>query len=124
MKIFNAEAPIYLQLRQHIEELILDKALQEEEAIPSIRVMSRDYKLNPITVGNALSSLVDEGILYKKRGVGMYVSPNARQLIIATRGKDFVKEKLEPVLVNARQLEVPKEELYRIIDDIYGGKDE
>jgi len=124
MKIFNDEAPIYLQLRQHIEELILDKALQEDSAIPSIRNMARDYSLNPITVGNALSLLVDEGILYKKRGVGMFVSPEARRQIIETRGQDFITDKLEPVIVNARQLEIPRKKITQIIEEIYGGTNE
>lgn len=124
MKIFNDEAPIYLQLRQHIEELILEGTLQEDAAIPSIRNMARDYSLNPITVGNALGSLVDEGILYKKRGVGMFVSPDARRLIIGTRGQDFIDHKLEPVINHARQLEIPKEKITQITEKIYGGTNE
>ncbi len=124
MKIFNDESPLYLQLRKHIEELILERALPEEAAIPSIRIMARDYNLNPITVGNALGSLVDEGILYKKRGVGMYVSPGARDLIIQIRGRDFLSEKLEPVLKKAKQLEIAKHEILILTDTIYGGKDE
>ena len=124
MKIFNDESPLYLQLRKHIEELILERALPEEAAIPSIRIMARDYNLNPITVGNALGSLVDEGILYKKRGVGMYVSPGARDLIIQIRGRDFLSEKLEPILKKAKQLEIAKHEILILTDTIYGGKDE
>jgi len=112
MKIFNDEAPIYLQLRQHIEELILDKALQEDSAIPSIRNMARDYSLNPITVGNALSLLVE------------FVSPDARRQIIETRGQDFITDKLEPVIVNARQLEIPRKKITQIIEEIYGGTNE
>ena len=124
MKIFNDEAPIYLQLRQHIEELILERSLSEEEAIPSIRVLARDYRLNPITVGNALSSLVEEGVLYKKRGVGMFVSGGARELIIRERGQDFIAQKLEPVLKHARQLELSKDQIIKLTEAIYGGKDE
>jgi len=124
MKIFNDDTPIYLQLRQHIEELILDRTLSEEESIPSIRIMARDYQLNPITVGNALSSLVEEGVLYKKRGVGIYVSQGARELIIKARSQDFIDQKLGPVLRNARQLELPKAQIIKLTEDIYGGKDE
>lgn len=124
MKIFNDEAPLYLQLRKHIEELILQKSLSEEAAIPSIRTLAGDYKLNPVTVGNALSSLVEEGVLYKKRGVGIYVSPGARRLIITMRSQDFITEKLEPVLRKAQQLELPKEKIIKLTETIYGGKDE
>ena len=124
MKIFNEEAPIYLQLRKHIEELILDRVLPEEAAIPSIRIMARDYELNPITIGNALSSLVDEGVLHKKRGVGIFVSRGARELIISERGKDFITDSLKPVLKKARQLELAREEVIELTNAIYGGKDE
>ena len=63
MKIFNDDAPIYIQLRKHIEELILNRVLAEEDSIPSLRTMAKDYSLNPITIANALSALVDEGVL-------------------------------------------------------------
>ncbi len=124
MKIFNDEAPIYLQLRKHIEELILERTLPEEAQIPSIRVMAREFQLNPITVGNALSSLVDEGVLYKRRGVGIFVAKGSRELIISERGKDFITGSLEPVLKKARQLELAKETVIELTNAIYGGKDE
>lgn len=121
---FNEASPIYLQLRKHIEERILNGVLGDDDAIPSLRNMARDYSLNPITVGNALSSLVDEGILYKKRGVGFYVSPGARRLIIEMRSKDFITENLEPNILRAKQLDIPKQNITQIIDTIYGGEDE
>lgn len=124
MKIFNDDSPLYLQLRQHIEELILERALPEEAAIPSMRIMARDFNLNPLTVANALSLLVDEGVLYKRRGVGMYVSTGARERIINMRGQDFLTQKLEPVLRHARQLELPLDEVIKLSKEIYGGSDE
>jgi len=123
MKVFNEDTPIYLQLRRHIEELILNGHLREEEAIPSIRIMARDYSINPLTVGNALSALMEEGILYKKRGVGIFVTTGARQQIIVNRSGDFIEEKLKPVLQMARQLELPQANIQEIINEIYGGKD-
>lgn len=124
MKIFTDEAPIYLQLRKHIEELILERTLAEEAPIPSIRVMARNYQINPITVGNALGSLVEEGVLNKKRGVGTFVSKGARELIISERSKDFFTDKLEPLIRKARQLELPKGKVIELINTVYGGKDE
>ena len=124
MKIFNEDSPIYIQLRKHIEELILNRVLEEEDSIPSLRVMARDYNLNPITVGNAVNALADTGILYKKRGVGIYVSPGARAKLIRTRGKDFITEKLQPVINLARQLELPKESIIDLVETLYGGSDD
>lgn len=123
MKVFNEDTPIYLQLRRHIEERILNGHLKEEEAIPSIRIMAKDYSINPLTVGNALSALMEEGILYKKRGVGIYVSTGARQLIINVRSGAFIDEKLKPILQMARQLELPQATILELINEIYGGND-
>ena len=121
MKIFNDDTPIYLQLRRHIEEQILDRALKEEDSIPSLRNMARDYSLNPITVANALSALVEEGILYKKRGLGFYVAQTARRMIIESRRQTFDTEVLTPALQKARQLEFTQDELNQRIQNIYGG---
>ena len=121
MKIFNDDTPIYLQLRRHIEEQILDRALKEEDSIPSLRNMARDYSLNPITVANALSALVEEGILYKKRGLGFYVAQTARRMIIESRRQTFDTEVLTPALQKARQLEFTQDDLHQRIQNIYGG---
>ncbi len=124
MNTFNNDSPLYLQLRRHIEARIISKALKEEEALPSLRVLAQDYNLNPITVGNALSALIDAGILFKKRGVGIFVASGAREQLIAAKGKDFVTEQLKPVIKLAKQLELPKETLISTIETIYGGTNE
>lgn len=121
MKMFTDDAPIYIQLRKHIEELILNQGLKEEDGIPSLRTMAKDYSLNPITISNALSALVEEGILYKKRGLGFYVIEGARRRIIESRREAFATETLVPTLNRAKQLEFSRPELSKIIDDIYGG---
>lgn len=121
MKMFNDDVPIYLQLRRHIEDLILDRVLSEEDSIPSLRVMAKDYRLNPITISNALSALVDEDILYKKRGLGIYVSQGARRKIIEARRGSFEEEELKPALKRARQLEIQQNDLIELIEEVYGG---
>ena len=74
MKAFKDDIPIYLQLRQQIEEQILVRALKEDDRLKSLREMAAEYRINPITAGNAVNALVDEGILYHKRGIGIFVS--------------------------------------------------
>ncbi len=123
MKVFNTDTPIYLQLRRHIEERILSGHLKEDEAIPSIRNMARDYSINPLTVGNALGALMEEGILCKKRGVGIFVCPEARQKIIQMRRISFIEEELKPAIQMARQLELSKEAMQNLIMEVYGGED-
>lgn len=124
MKQFNEDSPIYIQLRKHIEELILNRVLNDEDPIPSLRIMARDYNLNPITVGNAVNALAELGVLYKKRGVGIYVSPGARDHLLETRGKDFITEKLKPVLKMAKQLELSKTMIMELIETLYGDSDD
>jgi DNA-binding transcriptional regulator YhcF (GntR family) len=124
MKIFNDDSPLYLQLRKHIEERILNRAIGDDEPMPSLRNMARDYNLNPITVGNAIGALVDEGILYKKRGVGIYVTPGARKMIIKIRTKDFAATTLEPAINMAKQLEIPKRQIMETVECIYGGNND
>ncbi len=122
MKIFKDDTPIYLQLRKQIEESILIGAITAEGAVPSLRQMAKDYGINPLTVSSAISALVDEGILYRKRGIGVFVSPGAREKIIKTRSSAFLEETLEPVLRSAKQLEIPKQQILERLNALYGEK--
>ncbi|HHV37757.1 MAG TPA: GntR family transcriptional regulator [Candidatus Cloacimonetes bacterium] len=124
MSIFKDDIPIYLQLRQKIEEQILDGALKEGDKLQSLRLMSAQYRINPITAGNAVNALVDEGILFQKRGIGVFVSEGARELIIKNRYKNFKKDTLEPALRLAKSYEMPQIELMNLILRIYGENDE
>ncbi len=122
MKIFREDTPIYIQLREQIEELILERRLQEEDAVPSLRAMAKDYSINPLTVSNAINALVDEGVLYRKRGIGVFVSPNARKHIIQTRRESFMEKTLLPDLHRAQQLEISKKTILERLNAIYGEK--
>ncbi|MFW5628061.1 MAG: GntR family transcriptional regulator [Candidatus Cloacimonadaceae bacterium] len=124
MSIFKDDIPIYLQLRQKIEEQILAGALKEGEKLKSLRLMSAEYRINPITAGNAVNALVQEGILFQKRGIGVFISEGARELIIKNRYKNFKKDTLEPALRLAKSYEMPQIELMNLILRIYGENDE
>lgn len=124
MTIFKDDIPIYLQLRQKIEEQILDGALKEGDKLQSLRLMSAQYRINPITAGNAVNALVQEGILFQKRGIGVFISEGARELIIKNRYKNFKKDTLEPALRLAKSYEMPQIELMNLILRIYGENDE
>jgi len=75
---WNDKEPIYLQLRDRLVELILDGALQEGEPLPSVRQISSEQRINPITVSKAFQLMVDEGLVEKRRGRGMYVVTGAK----------------------------------------------
>jgi len=120
MKAFKDDIPIYLQLRQQIEEQILVRALKEDDRLKSLREMAAEYRINPITAGNAVNALVDEGILYHKRGIGIFVSPGARESIIASRKSNFVQETLVPTIRLAKGYEISREEIISKIKKVYG----
>ncbi len=86
----------------------------------SLREMAAEYRINPITAGNAVNALVEEGILYHKRGIGIFVSPGARAKIIASRKNSFIQESLEPSLRLAKNYEIPKEEVISKVHSVYG----
>jgi len=78
MRQFDPNVPLFLQVKEDIENMILTCAVQEDEKLPSVREMARDYELNPNTVNSAVSELLNEEIIYKKRGIGMFVKPGVR----------------------------------------------
>jgi GntR family transcriptional regulator len=90
---WNDKEPIYLQLKDQIRNMILVGDLKENEALPSVRKVAADYKLNPITVSKAWQYLVDEDLVEKKRGLGMFVKEHAREQLLASDQERFlVKE--------------------------------
>lgn len=88
---WNDKEPIYLQLKDQVRNMILIGDLKENEALPSVRQVAADYQLNPITVSKAWQYLVDEGLVEKKRGLGMFVIENARQKLLESDQIHFMK---------------------------------
>ena len=119
---FNNQKPLYLQLKEIIEEAILNNVLKPDDAVPSIRMMARDYRLNPLTVTNAIDELVDSGILYKKRGIGMFVSENAKQMIREEQFDVFRTTELVVTIEKAKLLGVLKTEIDNIVNKVFGGE--
>lgn len=113
---FNSEKPIYLQLAEAIEDNILKGIFQEETQIISTTEISVKNKINPATAGKGVNVLVDEGILYKKRGVGMFVSTGARERILKKRRKNFLQDFILPLMDEAFKLGISKEEIIGMIE--------
>jgi GntR family transcriptional regulator len=87
---WNDNQPIYRQLRDRMVALILEGALKEGDPLPSVRTVAADYRLNPLTVLKGYQQLVDERLVEKRRGRGMYVSEGARQLLLAGERERFL----------------------------------
>ncbi|MFZ7131651.1 MAG: GntR family transcriptional regulator [Eubacteriales bacterium] len=113
---FNKEKPIYIQLAEAIEDNILRGIFKENEQIISTTEISMSYKINPATAGKGINLLVDQEILYKKRGVGMFVSIGANKIILEKRKKNFNVEYILPLLEEASKLNIEKKEILEMIE--------
>lgn len=103
--------PIYRQLRDRVVALILDGVLNEGDPLPSVRNVAAEYRLNPITVLKAYQHLVDDELVEKKRGLGMYIKPGARELLLQGERDKFLAEEWPRVYERIRRLGLKAEEL-------------
>ncbi len=118
MKVSLDESqPIFQQIAQIIMDEIVDGRLQEEGKVPSENEMSRFYNINRATVRNGLQSLVDAGLIYKQRGIGMFVKKGARKKLLAERQKKFRADYLLPMLKEAKQIGLSSEAVIGMIDE-------
>jgi GntR family transcriptional regulator len=92
MASWNDTQPIFVQIRQRLIEMILKGTIPEGEALPSVRQISMDLSVNPLTVTKAYEALVDLGVVEKKRGMGMYVASGARTTLLAHEREKFLAE--------------------------------
>ena len=108
--------PIFLQIAAQIENDILRGALPEETQVPSTTEFAAFLRINPATAGKGVNLLVEQGILYKRRGIGMFVAPGARELIAARRRETFAAEYLRPLLAEAATLGLSRNEVVQLIE--------
>jgi DNA-binding transcriptional regulator YhcF (GntR family) len=111
--VFDDRSPIYLQIANGIKDDVLSGALKEDEQVMSTNQYAAFYQINPATAAKGFAALVDEGVLYKKRGIGMFVSPDARAKLRTGRRERFFSEVVEPMLAEARMIGVPVDEIVR-----------
>lgn len=113
----NSDKSIYIQIAEIIENDILIGNLKAEEQAPSTNEFARVYNINPATARKGLNILVDEDILYKKRGMGMFVTAYGRKKILKKRQKDFFESKLPELIVEAKRLEISIEDIINHIKE-------
>ena len=119
--ILNTDKSIYIQISEGIENEILNKSLMEDDQVPSTNQFAQLYQINPATAANGINILVDEEILYKKRGIVMFVAKGSREKILKKRQKTFFKETIPEILLESDRLEITKEELIAAIKNHIGG---
>ncbi|MCR5581911.1 MAG: GntR family transcriptional regulator [Pseudobutyrivibrio sp.] len=107
---------IYIQISEMIENDILRDILKEEEQVPSTTELSKYYKINPATAAKGVNILVDKDILYKKRGIGMFVQTGAKERIMEARRDSFYETYVKGIINEAKLIGITKEDLKKMID--------
>jgi GntR family transcriptional regulator len=108
---WNDKDPIYRQLKDRILEMILEGVFSEGESLPSVRQLASEHRINPITVSKAMQMLVDEELVEKRRGLGMYVREGAKANLVATERSKFLTEEWPAILSKIERLGLSAEDL-------------
>lgn len=114
---WNDKEPICLQLKDQIRNMILTGDLKENEALPSVRQVASDYKLNPITVSKAWQYLVDEDLVEKKRGLGMFVKDHAREHLLKADQKKFLIKDWPKIKIRISDLKIDPKVLIKSLKE-------
>ena len=123
-EILTQEKSIYIQIKELIESDILRDILLEEERVPSTNELAKLYAINPATAAKGVNLLVDEGILYKKRGIGMFVAEGAKEQIMKKKKEHFYDDYIKSLMAEARNLGITKQELIAMIEESAEGGNE
>ena len=108
--------PIYLQIKEFIEDSIINDQIKAGERVPSTNELAKFYNINPATARQGMNELVIENILRKQRGVGMFVTENAKEILIENRKKQFYENFIVPLKEEAKKLKISKEQLIEMLE--------
>lgn len=106
---------LFLQIAEQVEDSIVDGSLPEEAQAPSTNELAAFYRINPATAAKGVNMLVDSGILYKRRGIGMFVATGAREALLARRRAAFAESYIRPLLAEAARLGLTTEDVTALI---------
>ena len=120
-EILTQEKSIYIQIKEMIENDILRNILLEEERVPSTNELAKLYAINPATAAKGINLLVDEGTLYKKRGIGMFVAEGAKTRSMEKRKKNFYDDFVKSLMAEASSLGITRKELIAMIEESEDG---
>ena len=107
--------PLFVQIAERLADEIADGTLPEGERVPSTNELAAYYRINPATAAKGISMLADEGLLEKRRGIGMFVAVGARQRLLEQRRKQFTERHIEPMITEASRLGIDADELTELI---------
>ncbi|WP_144875772.1 GntR family transcriptional regulator [Microbacterium sp. 1.5R] len=109
--------PLFLQIAEQIEDSIIDGSLAEETKAPSTNELAAFYRINPATAAKGVAMLTDKGVLYKRRGIGMFVAEGAREILLGERRAAFADRYLDPLLAEARTLGLSATDLAALLTE-------
>ena len=112
--------PIFVQIAEEIENGIVDGTLAEGTQVPSTTELAAFHRINPATAAKGLNELVTDGVLYKRRGVGMFVATGAREQVLKRRRSEFADQYIRPLMTEAQKLGISARDLASMIDDWEG----
>jgi DNA-binding transcriptional regulator YhcF (GntR family) len=118
--VFDDRSPIYRQIAEQVKADVVSGALGGDEQVMSTNQYAAYYRINPATVAKAFQRLVDEQVLYKKRGIGMFVSPTARDALRAQRRETFFSDVVDPMVAEAKAVGIPLDEVVTRIRQLDG----
>ena len=108
--------PLFLQIAEQIENAVVDGSLGEETQAPSTNELAAFHRINPATAAKGVNQLVADGVLYKRRGIGMFVASGARTLLLERRREEFARQYVAPLLAEAQKLGMDAEQVKKMID--------
>ena len=109
--------PIYLQIKENIADSILNNTLKAGERVPSTNELAKFYNINPATARQGITELVNEKILRKQRGVGMFVTEDAKKILIENRKQTFYEHYIQPLINEADKLQISKSQLIKMLEE-------
>ena len=113
--LIHDDRPIFIQIAERIEDDIIEGVLLEESQVPSTNQFASFYKINPATAAKGVNLLVDEGILYKKRGIGMFVMKGARMKVMEKRKEQFFEQYVITMIQEAKKLGITIDQLTEMV---------
>jgi DNA-binding transcriptional regulator YhcF (GntR family) len=113
--VLDEGTPLFLQIAQRLSSDIIEGTLAEGSRVPSTNEFAAFYRINPATAAKGINILVDDGVLEKRRGIGMFVVVGAREQLIELRRKEFAVQFIDPLLIEARRLGITDDELVDLI---------
>jgi DNA-binding transcriptional regulator YhcF (GntR family) len=113
----NEDRPLFLQIAEQVEGSIVDGTLPEETQVPSTNELAAFHRINPATAAKGVNQLVSDGVLYKKRGIGMFVASGARERLLERRRREFAAHYVAPLLAEAGRLGIRPDQVKAMVDE-------